>query len=60
MSVSTTFLQTWQQFPRHFLDPTSLFSAGYTLVLTRWVLRVLAVRKETKGARVNTSLTSSS
>ena len=49
VSFSTTFLHTLQWFLRYFLDRTSLSSAGHTLALTRWVLRVLAVRKETKG-----------
>ena len=42
---------------RHFLDPINLFSGGYTLALNRWFLRVLALQKETKGARVRIRLT---
>ena len=42
---------------RHFLDPINLFSGGYTLAPNRWFLRVLALRKETKGAGVKIRLT---
>ena len=42
---------------RYFPDPISLYSAGYTLALNTWFLRVLALRKETKGAGVKTCLT---
>ena len=42
-----------------FFDPPSLSSTGETLALTRWLLRVLTLQNEIKGAGLNICLTSS-
>ena len=58
-SVSLMFKHNWQRLPLHFAEHTFL-SSVYSLDLTKKLFKLLALRKETKGAGVKTLLVSGS